>query len=103
MRKAPEIPQDVFFEKPKATARKTAKRQAVKQSKRQKVQVTIYLSDEAIKSLEKARFELLTKHDVKAPKSAIVEYAIGQAVGDIAAMAEAFERQASGVRSEESE
>lgn len=92
MRKTPEIPQDVFFEKPKATARKTSKRQAVKQSKRQKVQVTIYLSDEAVKNLEKARFELLTKHNLKVAKSAITEYAIGQAVGDIAAMAQAFER-----------
>jgi hypothetical protein len=94
VRKAPEIPQavfetaDVFFEEPQPVTRKTARRQAGKQSKRQKVQITIYLTDEAAKNLERARFELLTEYDLKVPKSEIAEYALARALADISGLAE---------------
>ena len=106
MRKTPEIPEDVFFgeEKPAATmpakqqavmpARqqkvKTARRQAVKQSSSQKIQVTVYLSENMAKELERVRFELLSRHDVRASKSAIAEYAIAQIGGELEGMAEAL-------------
>jgi hypothetical protein len=51
----------------------------------------VYLSDETAQALERARFELLTRHNVRASKSAIAEYAIAQAGADIAGMAKAFE------------
>lgn len=80
MRKTPKIPQDILFEdKPK----KTAKRQAVKQSSSQKSQVTVYLTDQAINALEKCKFELLTKHGLRVSKSAIAEYAITRSAGDV--------------------
>ena len=91
MRKTAEIPEDVFFEEEKKpVARKTAKRQTVKQSKRQKVQVTIYLTEDGATRLEKARFELLSKHNLRVSKSAIAEYAVSQAAGDVDAMAKAL-------------
>ena len=96
MRKTPEIPQDVFFEeettqpKKKAVATKTATQQATKTVSSQKVQVTIYLSKQAAQDLEKARFELLAKHDLKVPKSLIAEHAIIQAAADIDSIAKAL-------------
>ena len=92
MRKTPEIPEVFFEEKDKAKggARKTAKKQNVKQSNGQKVQVTIYLSKDAAQELERARYELLSKHDLRVAKSAIVELAIRQAAADIGGMAKAL-------------
>ena len=92
MAKKPEIPQDLFFEtkQKKPATKSTAKPQAVKTTKVQKVQVTIYLSEQAARTLETARFELLTSHDIRVPKSAIAEYAICQAAADIPAMAQAL-------------
>ena len=102
MRKTPGIPQDVFFDEPASQAVKTATSLAVKtasslnvkQSSGQKVQVTIYLSEETARELERARFELLTKHDLRAPKSAIAEWAIAQATADLDALAEALKLRA---------
>lgn len=105
MRKTPEIPQDVFFDEPKAApapkpakpqavttakvqAVKTARPRAVKAPAGQKVQITIYLTDEAAKSLERARFELLSRHNLRIPKSSIAEYAITRAVQDLDALAQ---------------
>jgi hypothetical protein len=104
VRKTPEIPADVFFgddaadEAPGTQEAPSSRRQtkpkpkarAATTPREHKVQVTIYLSDEAAKVLERARFELLTKHDVRASKSAIAEYAIGRVGGDITAMAKAL-------------
>jgi hypothetical protein len=106
VRKTPEIPEDVFFEDEKPAAAvpasqeavmpakpqavKQSKRQAVKQSSGQKVQVTVYLSEEVLRELERARFELLSRHHVRASKSAIAEWAIAQAGADLGAMAEAL-------------
>jgi hypothetical protein len=107
VRKTPDIPQDFFFEESKeegaqpaapVTAKRQAvkpansqnvkqsKRLAVKQSSSQKVQVTIYLSEAAAKELERLRFELLDKHNVKASRSAIVEAAllgVGERLGEV--------------------
>jgi BRCT domain type II-containing protein len=69
---------------------KTAKRQTVKQSSSQKVQVTFYLSEEAAKELERVRFELLSKHDVRASRSAVAEQAILQAGAQLEVLAEAL-------------
>jgi len=90
--KKPEIPQDVFFEtkQKKPATKSTAKPQAVKPAKVTKVQVTIYLSEQTAKDLEKARFELLSSHDIRVPKSAIAEYAICRAAADIPALASAL-------------
>jgi hypothetical protein len=55
---------------------KQSNSQAVKKSSSQKVQVTIYLSPEAARELERLRFELLTQHDLRASRSAIAEFAI---------------------------
>lgn len=98
MPKTPEIPQDVFFEDKPPSARqgavvsppKASRRQGAKQSSSQKVQVTIYLSEQTAKDLEKARFELLNEHDIKVPKSTIAEYAIATVIRDIEAMARAL-------------
>ena len=69
---------------------KTAKRQAVKQSSSQKVQVTFYLSEAAAKELERVRFELLSKHDVRASRSAVAEQALLQAGAQLETLAEAL-------------
>ena len=74
----------------KRQAVKTASSQAVKQSSSQKVQVTVYLSEAADKELERLRFELLSKHNLRASRSGIVEAAIlgvGERLGEIAAAA----------------
>jgi len=102
VRKTPPIPQDVFFQEPApatpAPAAKTASTQtvkasrphAVKPAKLQKVQLTLYLSDATAKDLERARFELLARHNLRVPKSAIAEHAIALAVQDIEALAAAL-------------
>ena len=93
MRKNPEIPQEVFFEEERPQAVKQSSSFAVKQSNGQKVQVTVYLSVETAKELERARFELLTKHNVRAAKSAIADYAIARAAADVDALAQALRRE----------
>lgn len=102
MRKTPQIPQDVFFEEPAAPASapavktaqtqavKTAKPLKVKTSQRHKVQLTLYLTDATAKDLERARYELLTRHDLRVPKSTIAEHAIALAVRDLDALARAL-------------
>ena len=114
MRKTPEIPADMFFgeeapavpapsgeaaeltassqavKQSKSQAVKTAKRQAVKTSSSQKVQVTLYLSEAAAKELERVRFELLSKHDVRASRSAVAEQALLQAGEQLETLAEAL-------------
>lgn len=106
MPRTPDIPQNIFFEDKAPTPPKMdpspaispagsqsvieAKSQDVKRSSSQKVQVTVYLSEETAKGLERARFELLSKHNVKVPKSAIAEYAIATATLDLEAMASAL-------------
>ena len=87
MRKAPEIPHNVFLEDRPAPAPRKDKSRAAKGAEPSKVQITIYLTEETATDLERARFELLAKHNVKVPKSSIVEYAIIKAVADIEALA----------------
>ena len=99
MSKTPEIPRDVFFEDKQpadrkgtiASPRKASNLQDVKHVSSQKVQVTIYLSEQTAKDLERARFELLNKHNLKVPKSTIAEYAIATAIRDLDAMAHVLE------------
>lgn len=93
MRKAPEIPRDVFFggvagaeETPARTQR--AIRPAVNDA--EKVQVTVYLSETTAKRLEALRFHLLNEHNVKVSKSAIADYAISQLGEDLTQLAQFF-------------
>lgn len=102
MRKTPQIPQDVFFQEPtpatptpavgtaQSQAVKTSKPQAVKPSKLQKVQMTVYLSDATAKDLERARYELLSRHNLRVPKSTIAEHAIAVAIRDLDTLAKAL-------------
>jgi hypothetical protein len=103
VRKTPQIPQDVFFQEPtpaapapaptttaKPQTTKTARPQAVKTSNSQKVQITLYLSDATAKDLERARYELLTRHNLRVPKSTIAEHAIAAAVRDLESLAQAL-------------
>lgn len=103
MPRTPDIPQNIFFQEKEPSTPKKApvadqetaqshndKVTSSQGDKTAKVQVTVYLSEETAKELEWARFELLSKHNVKVPKSAIAEYAITMATLDIEAMASAL-------------
>ena len=102
MRKTPQIPQDVFFQEPAPTAPtpdtkpasppadKPSKPRAVKQPKLPKIQLTVYLSDATAKDLERARYELLTRHNLRVPKSTIAEHAIAVAIRDLDTLAKAL-------------
>ena len=97
MRKAPEIPENVFFEGETASARKQSSKQARKTASSQtsktaskqkrktvsrqagKVQVTVYLSKSSATALEALRLALIRDYDLRVPKSAIADWAIAQA------------------------
>ena len=109
MRKRPDIPEDVFFEDTPAVeaedADKTLKRESAKMpagrasradiasEEQMKSPVTIYLTRPILHRLEEARFLLLTEHGVKTSKSAIANYALGTALEDLDAAAEALRKE----------
>ncbi len=91
MRRKPEIPRDIFFgeaaaDSPPPAAPGRAGRAAVED----KIQVTIYLSEAAVKRLEALRFHLLNEYNIKLSKSAIAEYAIQRLGEDVEALARHF-------------
>ena len=110
-----DIPADLFFDepaaKPKRTKKvepadsKTLKRQNVKPPEAEtdiavarigrppmqegpKSPVTLYLTAPVLHRLEEARFVLLSEYGVKTSKSALADYALGQALADLATVAE---------------
>lgn len=106
MRKTPEIPHNVFFGEEgaepapahdvlpaKRQTRKQSKLQTVKTANSQKVQATIYLNPEAARELERVRFELLTRHGLRASRSAIVEQAVLRAGAELEALAEGLREE----------
>lgn len=91
MRKAPQIPRNVFFGAGAADEEQpVAQPLAPRPVDEEKIQVTVYLSPAAAKRLEVLRFHLLDSHDVKVSKSAITEYAIAQIGDDLTTVAEHF-------------
>ncbi len=50
--------------------------------------VTLYLTEPVVHRLEEARFLLLSEYGVKTSKSALADYALGQALADLATVAE---------------
>ncbi len=128
MARRPEIPEDVFFDAPRANrdkrgdARIDAQTQVQDEQPRErsrgqrrvrdetpapqttsrigrpptqdgpKVAVTLYLTEPVAYLLEEVRYRLLTEHDVRTSKSAIADYALRQALGDLEAAAEALRR-----------
>ena len=119
MRKTPQIPRDVFFdeeqgdqaviksnnedtnhvnrqaikasEDAQSSDKRGPQRQKGRHSRGQKVQITVYLGEEVLQELERGRYELFARHRLRVPKSAIVEQAIVQALGDLGALAAALE------------
>ncbi len=91
MRRNPEIPRDLFFgSAPEEGASVSPGLRSGRTSDEAKVQVTVYLSEAAAKRLEALRFHLLNEHNIKVPKSSIVEFAIGNLGDDLAPLAAYF-------------
>ena len=57
-----------------------------------KVAVTLYLTEPVAYLLEETRYRLLTEHDLRTSKSAIADFALRHALGDLAAAAEDLRR-----------
>jgi len=115
VRKRPQIPEDVFFDDSPAEEEphegKPLKRQKAKTTKGQegrkrpeeaeppaaedepKSPVTLYLTRPVLHRLEEARFLLLTEHGVKTSKSAIANYALTAALGNLQEAADALREE----------
>jgi hypothetical protein len=65
-------------------------RKAAQQRTPRQEKVTFYVTDSALKALEVARVELLTKHNIKVNRSEIVEQAIQGVTADVPALAKAL-------------
>lgn len=57
-----------------------------------KVAVTLYLTEPVAHLLEETRYRLLTEHDLRTSKSAIADFALRHALGDLEAAAEDLRR-----------
>jgi len=90
VRRKPEIPRDIFFGDAAAENPPRAEPGRVRAVGEDKIQVTIYLSEAAVKRLEALRFHLLNEYNLKLSKSALAEYAILRLGEDVEALARQF-------------